>query len=394
MIQKQSKKKAHSFFAVIISISLCHLLNDLMQSMLPAIYPLLRAHYNLSLLKIGIITATFQITGSILQPLVGIFTDKHPIPYSLPCASIFTMSGLFLISKSHNYHILVMGAACLGFGSSIFHPEASRITRIASCQQYSLSQSIFQLGGNLGSSLGPLFAALFITQQKDIIWVTMIAFIGFILLIKVSLWETHHKTTKLTTTHPSIQLSQSKIRQTLLVLIALMIAKQSYVACMSNFYTLFSIEQFNLSIHQAQYLLFLYLAGVSIGTLLGATISDYIGIRPVIWISILGILPFTIALPYVNLPTMAILSFIIGMILASAFPAIIVFAQELIPGKPGTIAGLFFGLSFGIGSLSSAILGAIGDIIGMQQLFINCSFLPFLGFVAIFLPKITNNSYS
>jgi len=383
-------KAEDTLVAIILAISFSHLLNDVMQSMLPAIYPLLSANYNLSLLQIGIITATYQITGSLLQPLIGSYTDKKPLPYSLPFASAFTMGGLLLFANAHNYYALLAGAACVGLGSSIFHPEASRVVRLASGGKHGFAQSVFQVGGNAGTALGPLFAALFISQQQRIAWFAVVAFIGMIVLIGVSRWYADNLKKRAGSKPAVIQsdLSKAQVRHALIVLVALMLAKYIYLACMSNFYTFFAIEKFGVDIHQAQYLLFLYLGGIAIGTIFGGPIGDRIGARSVIWVSILGVLPFTLALPHVSLPVMAVLSVIIGVILASAFPAIVVFAQELMPGKVGTVAGLFFGLAFGIGAISSAALGALGDVIGNQNLFTVCSFLPLLGIVAIFLPKL------
>ncbi|RCL03104.1 MAG: Major facilitator superfamily protein [Candidatus Tokpelaia sp. JSC189] len=383
-------KVEDTLIVIILAISLSHLLNDVMQSILPAIYPLLSANYNLSLLQIGIITATYQITGSLLQPLIGIYTDKKPLPYSLPFASAFMMGGLIMFANAHNYYILLAAAICIGLGSSIFHPEASRVARIASGGKYGFAQSVFQVGGNAGTALGPLLAALFIRQQQHIGWFAAVAFISVIVLISISRWYADNLKKRINS-KPAVvhtNLSKTEIHHALLVLVILMLAKYSYLACISNFYTFFAMEKFGIDIHQAQYLLFLYLGGVAIGTIFGGPIADRIGATSVIWVSILGVLPFTLILPHVSLPVMAVLSIMIGMILASAFPAIVVFAQELIPDKIGTVAGLFFGLAFGIGAISAAVLGALGDIIGNQNLFTVCSFLPFLGIVAIFLPKL------
>lgn len=383
-------KAEDTLVAIILAISFSHLLNDVMQSMLPAIYPLLSANYNLSLLQIGIITATYQITGSLLQPLIGSYTDKKPLPYSLPFASAFTMGGLLLFANAHDYYALLVGAACVGLGSSIFHPEASRVVRLASGGKHGFAQSVFQVGGNAGTALGPLLAALFISQQQRIAWFAIVAFLGMIVLIGVSRWYADNLK-KRAGSKPAVihsDLSKAQVRHAMIVLVALMLAKYIYLACMSNFYTFFTMGKFGIDIHQAQYLLFLYLGGIAIGTIFGGPIGDRIGARSVIWVSILGVLPFTLALPHVSLPVMAVLSVIIGIILASAFPAIVVFAQELMPGKVGTVAGLFFGLAFGIGAISSAALGALGDVIGNQNLFTVCSFLPLLGIVAIFLPRL------
>ncbi|RCL00964.1 MAG: Major facilitator superfamily protein [Candidatus Tokpelaia sp. JSC188] len=378
--------------AVILATSFSHLLNDVMQSILPAVYPLLRFNYNLSLFQVGIITTTYQSAGSLLQPLIGIYTDKKPLPYSLPFASTFMMGGLLLFANARSYSMLLVGAVFVGLGSSIFHPEASRVVRIASGGKYGFAQSVFQLGGNIGTALGPLLAALFISQQQHITWCSLVAFISMIILFCVSHWYANNlkKRVRSNVATTYTNLSRLQMRNTLFVLVMLMLAKYIYLSCIGNFYTFFAMEKFGIDIYQAQYLLFLYFGGIAIGTIFGGPISDRIGAGSVIWVSILGVLPFTLLLPHVSLIVMAALSVIIGMILASAFPAIIVFAQELMPDKVGTIAGLFFGLAFGIGAISTAALGALGDMVGNQNLFTICSFLPLLGIIAVFLPKLKN----
>ncbi|KAA6206626.1 MAG: MFS transporter [Candidatus Tokpelaia sp.] len=376
--------------AVLLAISFGHLFNDVMQSMLPAVYPLLQANYHLSLLQIGLITAGFQITGSVLQPLIGFYTDKKPLPYSLPFSALFTMAGLLALAFAGHYWGLLAGACLVGFGSSIFHPEAARVARFASGGRFGFAQSVFQVGGNSGTALGPLLAALFINRQYDVGYFALIAFAGFLLLTIIARWYAARLRRILAKGAPPAlpDLSKTHIRRTIFMLVALMTAKYIYLSSMSNFYTFFAMEKYGLTVHQAQYLLFLYLGGIAAGTIFGGPIGDKIGARRVIWFSILGVLPFTLALPHASLPLMAVLSVIIGLILASAFPAIVVFAQELMPGKIGTIAGLFYGLSFGIGALSSALLGALGDKIGNQALFDLCAFLPLLGIIALFLPRL------
>jgi len=383
-------RPADTFMAVIMAVACGHLFNDIMQSMLPAIYPLLRANYGLSLFQIGSITAVFQITGSVLQPVVGWYTDKKPLPYSLPCSALFTMCGLLILACAAHYYMLLIGAALVGLGSSVFHPEASRVARLASGGRFGFAQSVFQVGGNSGTALGPLLAALFINQQWEISWFALIAFCGFILLIFITRWYAGNLRAGLARklTLPEPDLSKKQIHHAVFMLVALMTAKYIYLANMSNFYTIYAMDKFGISMRYAQILLFLYLGGIAVGTIFGGPIGDRIGARRVIWVSIIGVLPFTLALPHVPLPAMAVLSVIIGLILASAFPAIVVFAQELMPGKIGTIAGLFYGLSFGIGALSSAVLGKLGDMIGNQYLFDVCSVLPILGIVAWFLPAL------
>ncbi len=379
-----------TFISIILAVSCGHFLNDVMQSMLPAIYPILRENYGLTFLQIGIITAVYQMTGSVLQPVIGFYTDKKPSPYSLPFASASTMVGLLLLANAHHYYILLIGSAFVGLGSSIFHPEASRVARLASGGKYGVTQSIFQVGGNCGSAIGPVIAAVFISQQQRIGWLSILAFFGIIILTFVSHWYANNLKRRLTkkVSADRHHLPKAQVRNALFVLVGLMFAKYVYMASMQNYYMFYTMEKFGVSLHQAQLLLFLYLGGIAIGTIFGGPIGDRIGARTVIWVSILGVFPFTVILPYVNLPFTAILTVIIGMILASAFPAIVVFAQELMPGKVGTVAGLFFGLSFGIGALSAAALGRVMDIVGAQTMFEICSYMPALGLIAVFLPKI------
>lgn len=383
-------KAEMTFISIIIAISCAHFLNDVMQSMLPAIYPILRDNYGLSFLQIGIITAVYQMTGSILQPIIGICTDKKPMPYSLPFSSASTLIGLLMLANAHHYYMLLIGAAFVGLGSSIFHPEASRVARLASGGRFGFAQSVFQVGGNTGAAIGPLIAAIFISQQQRVAWLAIFAFLGIVILSYVSRWYANNlkarAAKKVNTLHQ--HLTKNQTRLAIITLVALMFAKYIYLASMQNYYMFYAINKFGVSVHQAQYLLFLYLGGIALGTIVGGPIGDRIGARTVIWVSILGVLPFTILLPHVGLPLMAVLSVIIGVILASAFPAIVVFAQELMPGKIGTVAGLFFGLSFGIGAISAAALGHVMDVIGAQKMFEICSFMPVLGFVAIFLPKL------
>ena len=385
------KKPELTVVSILIAISCGHFLNDIMQSMLPAVYPILRENYSLTFLQIGIITAVYQFTGSVLQPIIGFTTDKKPLPYSLPLASTSTMVGLLLLANAQHYSLLLVGAGFVGLGSSIFHPEASRVARIASGGKHGLAQSIFQVGGNAGTALGPLLAAVFISHQQRIGWLAILAFIGIIILAIVSHWYAQNIKSRKNRKIPAVEhnLTPRQVKKALFVLIGLMFAKYIYMASMQNYYMFYTIDKFGVSLHQAQLLLFLYLGGIALGTVFGGPIGDRIGARTVIWVSILGVFPFTVVLPYTSLHVTAVLTVIIGMILASAFPAIVVFAQELMPGKVGTIAGLFFGLSFGIGAISAAALGKVMDVIGAQAMFEICSFMPILGLIAIFLPKIS-----
>lgn len=385
------KKPELTVVSILVAISCGHFLNDIMQSMLPAVYPILRENYSLTFLQIGIISAVYQFTGSVLQPIIGFTTDKNPLPYSLPLASASTMIGLLLLANAHHYSLLLVGAGFVGLGSSIFHPEASRVARIASGGQHGLAQSIFQVGGNAGTALGPLLAAVFISHQQRISWLAILAFIGIIILAIVSHWYAQNIKSRKNRKIPVVEhnLTPRQVKKALFVLVGLMFAKYIYMASMQNYYMFYTMDKFGVSLHQAQLLLFLYLGGIALGTVFGGPIGDRIGARTVIWVSILGVFPFTVVLPYTSLHVTAVLTVIIGMILASAFPAIVVFAQELMPGKVGTIAGLFFGLSFGIGAISAAALGKVMDVIGAQAMFEICSFMPILGLIAIFLPKIS-----
>lgn len=385
------KKPELTVVSILIAISCGHFLNDIMQSMLPAVYPILRENYSLTFLQIGIITAVYQFTGSVLQPIIGFTTDKKPLPYSLPLASTSTMVGLLLLANAQHYSLLLVGAGFVGLGSSIFHPEASRVARIASGGKHGLAQSIFQVGGNAGTALGPLLAAVFISHQQRIGWLAILAFIGIIILAIVSHWYAQNIKSRKNRKIPAVEhnLTPRQVKKALFVLVGLMFAKYIYMSSMQNYYMFYTMDKFGVSLHQAQLLLFLYLGGIALGTVFGGPIGDRIGARTVIWVSIVGVFPFTVVLPYTSLHVTAVLTVIIGMILASAFPAIVVFAQELMPGKVGTIAGLFFGLSFGIGAISAAALGKVMDVIGAQAMFEICSFMPILGLIAIFLPKIS-----
>lgn len=385
------KKPELTVVSILVAISCGHFLNDIMQSMLPAVYPILRENYSLTFLQIGIITAVYQFTGSVLQPIIGFTTDKKPLPYSLPLASASTMVGLLLLANAQHYSLLLVGAGFVGLGSSIFHPEASRVARIASGGKHGLAQSIFQVGGNAGTALGPLLAAVFISHQQRIGWLAILAFIGIIILAIVSHWYAQNIKSRKNRKIPAVEhnLTPRQVKKALFVMVGLMFAKYIYMASMQNYYMFYTMDKFGVSLHQAQLLLFLYLGGIALGTVFGGPLGDRIGARTVIWVSILGVFPFTVVLPYTSLHVTAVLTVIIGMILASAFPAIVVFAQELMPGKVGTIAGLFFGLSFGIGAISAAALGKVMDVIGAQAMFEICSFMPILGLIAIFLPKIS-----
>jgi FSR family fosmidomycin resistance protein-like MFS transporter len=379
--------------AVLVAISVSHLLNDTIQSLLPAIYPVLKNSFALSFAQVGLITFVFQVTASLLQPLVGTYTDRRPMPYSLTIGMGASLCGLLLLSVASSYPVLLLAAALVGIGSSVFHPESSRVARMASGGRYGFAQSVFQVGGNIGSALGPLLAASIVVPagQKSIAWFSIVALLGMVVLWNVGGWYKRHHTA--TAQRPRIvragpALSQARIVGALVVLVALVFSKFFYLASISSYYTFYLIERFSVSVQTAQVLLFVFLASVAAGTLVGGPIGDRIGRKYVIWTSILGILPFTLALPHVGLAATVGLTVIIGFGLASAFPAIIVFAQELLPGKIGMVSGIFFGLAFGMGGLGAAALGALADHTSIIFVYQVTAFLPAIGLLTIFLPNI------
>ena len=376
---------------VILAVSLGHFLNDVMQSMLASIYPLLKAGFDLQFWQIGLLTLTFQGTASLLQPLVGTFTDRRPLPWSLPAGMASTFCGLLMLAFAGHYALLLAGAALIGFGSSIFHPEASRVARLAAGGRYGMAQSVFQVGGNVGTAIGPLLAAFIVVPrgQASVAWFSAAAFIGMVLLWQVSGWYARYRrdAARRPAATEAASLPRRKVVSTLVVLALLIFAKYTYTASLTSYYTFYTIREFGVSVQVAQVLLFLYLGSFALGTVIGGSVGDRIGARTVIWFSILGVLPFTLALPYANLFWTAVLTVPIGMILASAFPAIIVFAQELMPGRVGMVAGLFFGFAFGMGGIAAAGLGVIADWKGIAFVYHVCSFLPLLGLLAVFLPK-------
>jgi len=384
---------AGTAYAILLAISFCHLLNDLMQSLLPAIYPMLKGNFALDFGQIGMITLTYQMTGSILQPIVGIYTDRHPKPYSLVVGMGSTLAGLAVISQAGSYPMVLAGAAMLGVGSSIFHPESSRVARLASGGQHGLAQSLFQVGGNFGSSVGPLVAAFVILPngQSAVGWFTAVALLGMTVLWQVGQW---YGPRRLSAGKPKraavdgVVLSRRRVATAIAILITLMFSKFIYMSSFQSYYTFFLIDRFHLSIEEAQVRLFIFLGAVAVGTIAGGPIGDRIGRKYVIWGSILGVLPFTLALPYADLFWTSVLSIAIGLILSSAFSAIVVYAQELMPGRVGMVAGLFFGFAFGLGGLGAAVLGDIADTTGIEYVYKLCSFLPALGILTIFLPSL------
>jgi len=379
--------------AVLCALSVCHLLNDMMQSLLPSIYPILKQSYQLDFSQIGLITLAFQLTASLLQPLVGLYTDRHPKPYSAAIGMGMIVIGLGLIATANSYSLLLAAAAFVGIGSSIFHPESSRVARLASGGRHGFAQSLFQVGGNVGSAIGPLLAALIILPhgQKSVAWFMAAGLIAMGLLTFVGRWYATHGRARVSATSKRLNiahLSRGRVMLSIAVLVALVFSKFVYMASLGNYFTFYLIETFGVSVHNSQLYLFVFLAAVAAGTFLGGPLGDYFGRKYVIWFSILGVVPFTLALPYANLEWTLVLAIVIGLILSSAFSAIVVYAQELVPGRTGMITGLFFGLAFGMGGLGAAVLGEIADLTSIGYVYNICSFLPLIGLVTWFLPNI------
>jgi FSR family fosmidomycin resistance protein-like MFS transporter len=379
---------------VLGAISLSHMLNDMMQSVLLAIYPLLQGRFLLTFGQIGLVTLTYQVSASLLQPCVGMVTDKRPMPYSLPVGMGFTLAGLLLLSVAPSYSLLLLAAMLIGIGSSVFHPESSRVARMASGGRYGLAQSVFQVGGNTGAALGPMLAAFIIGhEQGKVAWFSLAALLGMVVLTGVGRWYAANrwrlapKVRKTGQAHEAA-LPRGLVLRTLWVLVLLLFSKNFYLASISSYLTFYLIGRFHLPVPSAQMFLFLFLASVAAGTLIGGPVGDRIGRKKVIWISILGAAPFTLLLPHASLLWTGVLLAVIGLVLASAFSAILVYAQELVPGRVGMIAGLFFGLSFGLGGLGAAALGYLADLSSIGFVYQVCAFLPLLGLCAAFLPNI------
>lgn len=379
-------------FGIILAISFCHLLNDMMQSLLPSIYPNLKQELGLSFSQIGLVTLVYQMTASILQPLVGLYADKRPTPMALPGGTLFSLAGLMVLSTAHSYGLLLVGAALLGMGSSVFHPESSRVARMAAGRRHGLAQSLFQVGGNAGSALGPLAAAVVVVQwgQSSLAFFAMLALLSGGILWNVAIWYRHHGLPRLHRARSSataaLSLPRGKVLGGIAILLALIFSKYVYLASLTSYFTFYLIHRFGVSVEAAQLHLFAFLAAVAVGTVAGGPLGDRFGRKYVIWFSIVGALPFTLLLPYASLFWTGPLSVVIGLILASAFPAIVVFAQDLVPGKIGMISGLFFGFSFGMGGLGAAILGEVADRAGIEAVYGICAFLPAIGLLAILLP--------
>ena len=381
---------------VLIALSFCHLLNDLMQSLIPALYPLLKQEFALDFTQIGIITLAFQITASLLQPTVGFITDRNPQPFSLAFGMCSTLVGLLLLSVASNYALILLAAALIGTGSAIFHPEASRVARMASGGKYGSAQAFFQVGGNLGQAVGPLLAAFIVLPrgQGAIAWVSMAALTAMLILARIGMWYRQRSISRKAGPQKSAHAHNMPRTQVLFligVLMLLLFSKNVYSSSLTSFFTFYLIERFDLTVKAAQIQLFIFMASIAVGTLLGGALTDRIGRRPMIWISILGTLPFTLMLPYADLFWTAILTIIIGLLMASAFPAILVYAHELIPGRVGLVSGLFFGFAFGLGGLGAAGMGYIADFKGINFIYQLCSYLPALGVVAWFLPNLEKN---
>lgn len=381
-------------YPILFSICFAHLLNDLLQSVIPSIYPMVKTNYNLTFSQIGWITFTFQLTASILQPFVGNYTDKKPKPYSFALGMAFTFFGIILLAVSSGFYSLLMAVGCVGIGSSIFHPEASKVAYYASGGRRGLAQSIFQLGGNSGSAIGPLLVALIVIPygQIYILWFMIAAVIAMFVLVKVGKWYKGHlflrASGKIVSNEQHHGLSKKQITISIIILLTLILSKYIYLTSITSYYTFYLIDKFHLTVQQSQFHLFLFLSSVAVGTFLGGPLGDKFGRKIIIWISILGIAPFTFLLPHVDLFWTRILSVIIGVILASAFSAILVYAQELLPGKVGMVSGLFFGFAFGIAGIGSALLGHLADKTSIDYVFNICAYLPLLGIITGFLPNI------
>jgi len=388
------QEKAKPALAILGAVTVCHMLNDSMQSLLPATYPILKSVFHLDFGQIGLITLTYQLTASLLQPVVGSYTDRHPKPYSLPVGMAFTLLGLVSISQSRSFATLLASAALVGMGSSIFHPESSRVARMASGGQNGLAQSMFLVGGNAGSAMGPLLAAFIVVPrgQRSIAWFSLQALVAIFVLIAVGGWYkrtgSEQKKSKAKAAEKSMRFSRGKTTAAIAILMSLVFSKYFYLASLTSYYIFYLISKFHLSVQSAQVHLFILLGSVACGGLIGGPVGDRIGRKYVIWFSILGVLPFTLMLPHANLFWTGILTIAIGLILSSAFSSIVVFAQELLPGRVGMISGLFYGFAFGMGGLGAAVLGRLADAFGINFVYHICSFLPAIGLLAAFLPNL------
>jgi FSR family fosmidomycin resistance protein-like MFS transporter len=387
-------KPEKALFTVLTAISFCHLLNDLVQSLIPALYPILKDAFRLDFGQLGLISLTYQLTASLLQPLVGLYTDRRPMPYSLPVGMTFSLAGLLLLSTAGTYPVLLIASGLVGLGSAVFHPESSRVARMASGGQHGMAQSLFQVGGNVGSSLGPLLAAFIVAPrgQSSIAWFSVAALLGIAILSRVGSWYKSHmaERAKVPVRRPAVERAagSGRIAGALAILVALIFSKYFYLASIGSYFTFYLMHKFGVSVQSAQIHLFVFLGAVALGTIIGGPVGDRIGRKYVIWGSILGALPFTLALPHANLFWTGVLVVPIGLILASAFSAILVYAQELVPGRVGMISGLFFGLAFGMGGIGAALLGHMADRTSIEYVYNVCAYLPAIGLLTAFLPDV------
>lgn len=391
----EGQRTEATVYSILAAISFGHLLNDMNQSLIPAMYPILKSSFHLDFGQIGLITLCYQMTASLLQPFVGRYTDRRPAPWSLAVGMGFTLFGLLLLAGAPTFGILLLASCLVGIGSSIFHPESSRVARMASGGQHGLAQSLFQVGGNAGSALGPLLAAYLILPrgQRAIAWFSLAALLGIIVLGRVGVWYAHRESRPKVARRGAAEgeherLPTRKVAVSVGILMALIFSKYFYLASITSYYTFYVITRFHVSVRTSQLLLFVFLGAVAAGTVAGGPIGDRIGRKYVIWVSILGVLPFTLALPYANLFWTAILTVVIGLVLASAFSAILVYAQELLPGRVGMISGLFFGFAFGMGGIGAAVLGKLADATSIGFVYKTCSYLPAIGLLTAFLPNI------
>jgi FSR family fosmidomycin resistance protein-like MFS transporter len=397
-VNPANTSEERTMFRVLAAVSFCHVLNDMMQSLLPSIYPILKSSFHLNFTQIGFITLTFQITASLLQPVIGHYTDRKPMPYSLPIGMVFTLVGLLLLAIAPTFSLLLLAAALIGMGSAVFHPESSRVARMASGGKHGFAQSFFQVGGNTGSAIGPLLAVFIILPHGQIgtAWFSLAALLGILVLIQVSRWYkarlAHLQSKPAKHAEESARLPRRQIITAIAVLIALIFSKYFYLAALTSYYTFYLISKFHVSVQSSQLHLFAFLAAVAAGTLIGGPVGDRVGRKSVIWCSILGVLPFTLVLPYANLFWTGILSVIIGFVIASAFSAILVYAQDLVPGRVGMISGLFFGFAFGMGGIGAAVLGKLADMTSIIFVYKVCAYLPAIGLLTGLLPNSRKNA--
>ncbi|MGN6516908.1 MAG: MFS transporter [Rhizomicrobium sp.] len=380
-------------FSVLFAISFCHMLNDMMQSLIPSIYPSIKEMFHLSFAQVGLITLVFQCTASLLQPVVGFVSDRRQMPFSLPVGAGFTLVGIAGLGLAQSYPMVLLSAAVVGIGSSVFHPESARVARMASGGRHGLAQSLFQVGGNTGSALGPILAAAVVMTygHKSITWSALFAVVSIAVLYQVGRWYRNHGIARMKAAQKALVapgLSQRRVVFTVFILLMLIFSKYFYLSSITSYYTFYLIHHFHVSVQSAQIYLFVFLGAVAVGTFAGGPIGDRIGRKLVIWVSILGILPFTLLLPFANLFWTSVLSVVIGMMLASAFPAIVVFAQEMMPGRIGMVSGMFYGFSFGMGGIGAAAIGLFADHWGIEFTYRVCSFLPAIGLLTALLPEV------